>query len=64
VKIGVFILIAVSADSCIGCNPIEPSVQEPGIEQECELILTHPIRQTYAKKCTDKNTGKITITDN
>ena len=62
-KIGILILIAISADSCIGCNPVEPTVPKSNIEQECETILIHPIRQTYVKKCTDKNTGQITVTN-
>lgn len=52
-KIGVLILIAIAIDSCTGCNPIEPTTYEPEIEQESELMLIHPVRQTYADMDTE-----------
>jgi hypothetical protein len=52
-KIGVLILIAISIDSCTGCNPIEPTTYEPDIEQESELMLIHPVRQTYTNMASE-----------
>ena len=52
-KIGVLILIAITADSCTGCNPIAPTTHEPDIEQESELMSIHPVRQTYADMATE-----------
>ncbi len=50
------ILTSIACDSPVQPSPICP---EP-VQLQCEVILTHPIRQTYVKRCVHPETGEIT----
>ena len=63
-RLGALLLISLSLDSCIGCSPTAPTSGEVSIERwDCERLLTHPVRQTYVRRCVNQATGEVEIRD-
>ena len=60
----VFIL-AFTIEGCPSCSPVEPTATfSPMVEEgtwTCERFLTHPIRLTYLRRCTNSKTGVVEI---
>jgi hypothetical protein len=54
-------LIVITFTGCPRCSPTSPTAEEEDIQWECEKMLTHPIRQTYALRCVHPITGEVQI---